>query len=39
MNIKVFINPTQNAHILPCMLGNTTFNSARALMHTLIFLD
>jgi hypothetical protein len=31
--------PPQNAHILSCMLENTTFSSAGALMHTLICLD
>ena len=36
MNIKEFIESAQNAHILPCMLGNTPFEPPRALMHTLI---
>jgi hypothetical protein len=30
MNIKEFIGSAQNAHILPCMLGHTTFEPTRA---------
>jgi hypothetical protein len=36
MNIKEFIGSAQNAHIRSCMLGTTTFEPNRALMHTLI---
>jgi hypothetical protein len=36
MNTKEFVKPIQNAHILTCMLGYTTFESVCALMHTLI---
>jgi len=31
MNIKVFIDSIQNAHVLPCTLGYTTFESNRHL--------
>ena len=30
MNIKAFIEPAQNAHILTCMLGHTTFEPPHA---------
>jgi hypothetical protein len=36
MNIRGFVEPLKNAHVLACTLGYTTFETAQALLSNMI---